>query len=135
MSKFLLTVLAIFVLLTPNSEVSARTGGEVLQSCEAYVRGVKTIGPDLIRIPPEARLCTDYLEAIMDLVPSVWPEDCITPSGPCKKSVLRICPPEGVKLSQYIRIFVNYAQRNPNLLHDEAGHIAILAFQQAFPCR
>src|SRR5262249_31360531 len=100
MSKFLLIVLVIFVLLTPTSEVSARTGEEVLRSCEAYVRGVKTVGPDLIRIPNEARLCTDYLEAIFDLVPSVWAEDCTT--LPCQKSVLRICPPPAVKLSQYI---------------------------------
>ena len=128
-------VLATFVLLAASSsEASAqRTSEELLRSCEVYLQGAKPVGPNMTWVPNEAQLCNFYLEALRDTAWQVNPDECST--LPCRNPYLRVCPPPGISVPQFIRIFVNFAQRNPRLLHEPAAGMAITAFQQAFPCR
>jgi Rap1a immunity proteins len=69
--------------------------------------------------------CWFYLAAIQDLTPMV---------DKAGKRVLGICPPENVRLTQLIRVFVAYSQRTPGRLHEPASKIALEAWVEAFPC-
>jgi hypothetical protein len=49
------------------SQVSARSGEEVLQSCEAVLRSAKILEPIKTWVPNEGLECWHYFEAVYDL--------------------------------------------------------------------
>ncbi len=48
--------------------------------------------------------------------------------------VFGICAPKRITRTQIIKIFLEYARRNPNWLNEDYVHVAILAIREAFPC-
>jgi Rap1a immunity proteins len=115
------------------NEVSAGLGEEVLQSCEAVLRSVKTIEPNRFWVPDEGIPCWHYLEAVFDMAGLVDKRQCT--SVPCRNPLLGICSPPEVTLIQHIRIFVDGAKKYPQLLHLRASDLAVVALREAFPCQ
>jgi hypothetical protein len=48
--------------------------------------------------------------------------------------LLGFCPSPGTKLTQYVRVFTNYARTHPQELHEKASLLVLRAMLQAFPC-
>ena len=49
--------------------------------------------------------------------------------------IYRVCAPPSSTLSQLVAIFVSYAEKNPQRLHEEGFDIALASLQLAFPCK
>jgi hypothetical protein len=110
--------------LSASTPCYATTANELLVSCEAMLRTPQQ-SDEQIAVPPSARPCWHYLSAVQDL--SVYREN--------NNMLLGVCPPPESSLTQYIRIFVEYARKHPATLHENASYIATLALREAFPCR
>ena len=53
----------------------------------------------------------------------------------CDLLVMKIfCIPEGVTFSQLQKIYIKYANDNPQDLHLAAGSVVLIAISEAFPC-
>jgi hypothetical protein len=50
-------------------------------------------------------------------------------------SAFKICPPSEITNGQGARIVVKYIQQNPEKLHFNATALAIMALQNAYPCK
>jgi Ssp1 endopeptidase immunity protein Rap1a len=50
------------------------------------------------------------------------------------KRLLGYCPDPKTTLSQFIRVFTNYARAHPQELHELAPVLIVRAMQLAFPC-
>jgi hypothetical protein len=48
--------------------------------------------------------------------------------------IAKICMPEGWTVEQGIRIFLQWSNENPDLLHDPAQFGVLMSHLQAFPC-
>ena len=46
-----------------------------------------------------------------------------------------VCAPPETTLSQFVAIFVAYAQRHPERLHESYYEVAMDSLREAFPCR
>ena len=51
-----------------------------------------------------------------------------------KKPVLEFCAPPNSNLTQFVRIFDQYARQHPESQHENYHIIALRALQSAFPC-
>ena len=49
--------------------------------------------------------------------------------------VLGVCAPPGSSLTQFVRIFDNFARQHPEMQHQSYEYVAITALRSAFPCR
>jgi hypothetical protein len=45
------------------------------------------------------------------------------------------CPPEGSNVGQAVRIVLKYMSQHPEILHQDFAELAVLALQEAWPCR
>jgi len=53
-----------------------------------------------------------------------------------EKRILNVgCPPANSTLSQFITIFVAYARKHPERLHEDFVFVAMAALREAFPCQ
>jgi len=115
-------LLAALVSVALHVPADARTAGELLNDCEAFLRDV-TFEGTAVRVAPNSRPCWDYMGAIGDMT------TVVDANG---RSLLGLCIPSGVRLTQSIRIFTGYARANPNMLHHNAVSRRIPA---SFPVR
>jgi hypothetical protein len=113
----------IFFLCTP---AHSETGNTLLQACEVLEREAR-IEEGQVRLPArtEVHRCWGYMSAVQDI--SVIIDD----TG---KPLLESCPDPKTKLTQFIRVFTNYARTHPQELHETASVLIIRAMHQAFPC-
>lgn len=49
--------------------------------------------------------------------------------------LLGVCAPAKSRLSQFIAVFVHYAENHPERLHEDFVRIAYDSLREAFPCR
>jgi len=114
-------------LLMISSPASAASGRQLLQQCEALIRGVVVSG-EKVTLPKgrKAAECWFYMGAIQDLTATVENE-----GGP---SVLGMCLPPETTQMEIIWTFVTYARSHRNDLHLRATAIIIPALNEAFPC-
>ena len=114
-------------LLIISSPASAASGRQLLQQCEALIRGVVVSG-EKVTLPKgrKAAECWFYMSAIQDLTATVENE-----GGP---SVLGMCLPAETTQMEIIWTFVRYARSHRNDLHLRATAIIIPALNEAFPC-
>jgi hypothetical protein len=113
-------------LIVPAAAI--RNAGELLSACEDFERNVKDEGGRQLSLPLKGDVftCFGFMNAIQDL--SVLLNSDAT-------RLLGSCPPSSSRVTQLIRVFTNYARTHPEKLHEKAGDVAILALQNAFPCR
>jgi hypothetical protein len=117
--------LALWLLLGPRT-ASATTGSEVLTSCEVLLRTLRMNNDQRIIFDNAGFHCWFYLSAIQDA--SILAEE----GG---KRMLGFCPPATGTLTQLIRVFVQHVNARPAQLHEDAAHLAIQAYRDAYPCR
>jgi Rap1a immunity proteins len=101
---------------------------ELLSSCERFLGAVRLQG-NLFSIQgndPNAYECWGYIQAFQDL-------SALIDEG-AKATVIRACPPATSSGIQLVRVFVSFAQKHPEHLHEKAGSMALDAFRTAFPC-
>lgn len=115
------------LLILPSARLQAENADKVLLSCEVLLRDVKPAGGEYAYIPPDGLLCWHYIQAIRDLAHIIETDT--------KRRTLRVCPPPGTTGLQWVRIYTEYAHRNPERLNVSAGAVAMLAFWQSFPCK
>lgn len=108
-----ITIGAMLVVSPAKSEVMVNrlyTGGQMLSQCESESE---------YRV-----ICLGYLSGIFDL------HNEYAASGFPQK----FCPPKRTNAVQLRRIFIKYANENPQKDHLAAASIVINAFKEAFPC-
>jgi hypothetical protein len=88
------------------------SAGLILSDCESEVVGVQNV-------------CTRYLAAIADAT-EIW-----ATWGYISE---QMCVPKQVSTGQLRKIYIKYANENPEGLHHAASGMAINAFHKAFPC-
>lgn len=122
----MLRILVVVIGLTwgTGSGSASEGTGVILQNCELLLRGTTGSGSDL-RIPPEAQPCWYYFSAVRGLTFIADEQG---------RMVMRICAPPESSLLQYVRVFVHYAQTNPDKLHMPAHHLIVSSLMKAFPC-
>lgn len=59
----------------------------------------------------------------------------IVEAHPGGQPIFRVCAPANSTRSQLIAVFVEYARRNPQRLHEDFLDVALEALRGAFPCQ
>ena len=59
----------------------------------------------------------------------------IVSAPPNRRVIFGVCAPEGSTRSQYVKIFVEYATKNPRRLHEDFFFVARDALRETFPCQ
>ncbi len=83
---------------------------------------------DTVFLPPkyDAYVCWGFMGATQQLL-AYFGFDNLGP--------LHSCPPPNTTLTQLTKVVINYAQKHPERLNLPAGVIAMVALQDAFPCK
>jgi hypothetical protein len=89
------------------------TGGEILSDCES-------------KSDANTVYCLMYLVGVADAHKTLSNWEISTEE--------LFCIPDGVKQGQLRKVYVKYANENPQELHLAAGSMATNSFTQAFPC-
>lgn len=107
---------------------SFENANQLLSSCELFLGSVRAQGNGFAiqTNDPGALQCWGYIQAAQEL-------SAIVDEG-AKHPLTRACPPAESTGLQLVRVFVSYAQRHPEHLHERAGLLVIEAFRAAFPC-
>ena len=107
---------------------SVDSANELLSACEGLLSSSRLEGTN-ISIPTAdymANQCWGYIRAFQDL-------SYIEVAGD-KSTVTHACPAEGSSELQWVRVFVAYAQKHPERLHESGASMAFDAFRSAFRC-
>ena len=130
MIKKIILLPGIAALLLATGAVStpahSETGNGLLQACEALEREMRISG-DNIQLPnrTDVHRCWGYMGAVQDFS---------TAADQTGKRTLGFCPDEKTTLTQFIRVFTNYARMHPEELHERAHLLVWRAMLSAFPC-
>jgi hypothetical protein len=123
--------LALMLLLLVAGCVPASAFGsanELLSSCERFLGAVRLQGDQfsIQNNDPNAHQCWSYIQAFQEL-------SAIVDEG-AKVTITQACPPAASTGVRMVRVFVSYAQKHPENLHERAGLMVLNAFRTAFPC-
>jgi Rap1a immunity proteins len=94
------------------------SANDLIYSCEKVLSA--RLVNNVVSLEQDAKPCWFYMMAVQDL-------SAIREFG--------MCQPEGVRLTQIVRIFVDNAKRYSQLGHHSAIDLAIASLREAFPCR
>jgi Rap1a immunity proteins len=120
-AKSLLFSIALFFGTISVNQARAVDGSQLLTRCELMLREMH-IGTEAgINVSTGGMPCYFFMDAMQGLL--------------AVSDALGVCAPDGTKLTQLVRIFVQYAQQNPGVLNKRAAQVALMAFQQTYPCR
>jgi hypothetical protein len=100
---------------------------ELLGSCESFLSGLRQRGNEFAirNDDPNAHECWGYIRAFQDL--SAIGDDA-------SSTIIHACPPAESTGIQLVRVFVAYAHRHTQDLHQSAGLMTLYALRAAFPC-
>jgi hypothetical protein len=117
-------------LLSPDKSCAASTR-DIMEVCGELLQQLRTGADGKINFPLTFRngVCWGYFGAVQGL--SRIQSDKDTDS----QTVLHICAPPDTTLTQFIRIFVDFAQKHPTLLDKPGETVILTALITAFPCR
>ncbi len=127
------------LLLIGHRTASALTAGELLAECEQLERSWVIKGRD-IEIRPlggasdmmDAGRCWGYLDAYFEMA-YLQLHNPENPTAP-PTNPLNACPPNGVSLTQVIRMFLQQARNSPGALHQTAFFMIQNMLTNTFPC-
>ena len=118
--------IALFVLLLNLSPASSRSGRDLLPSCEITLAGVApTSNPGEVPLPPGSALCWYYFSAMRDASQLI---------GVGNKPALGSCVPQDVRVSEHIRILVQYARHHPQRVDWDGAFLHVNAMLEAYTC-
>ena len=110
--------------------------GETVQQMISFCRPIAnaSVGtePETLQIPRtfETGACWGAFAVLQEV--SRGARD---PSRPAETRQFGFCPPAEATRSQYVGIFVRFADKNPARWNDDFVPVATQALQAAFPCR
>jgi hypothetical protein len=118
-------IASLIILAAFQAPAKALTAEEVLPSCEALIQQLRTLPNGNVFVANDGFPCWYYFTAMQDLSRA---------SDEGKSRILGVCaPPEG-QLTQFIRVFIAYANQHPEQTHLPAAFVALAALRAAFPC-
>jgi hypothetical protein len=115
---------------------AATAQGQTVQEMLSHCRPIAsaTVGkePKTVAFVPtfETGQCWGAFAVLQDV--SRWIND---PKRPNETRLLGFCPPSISNRSQYVGIFVRFADQNPARWHEDFLPVAVDALRSAFPCR
>lgn len=118
--------IGLFWFLVSISPATADSANDLLPSCEVLIRQSQVRGGEVF-VPEEGHPCWYYFNAIENVI--------ILADPATNQPLLGVCAPPTSTLTQIIRVFTDYAQRNPSELHESGVIVGLRALRQAFPCR
>lgn len=117
---------SILILISTSSSASVDDSTQALLSACQSVVDAKPSG-DYFQVPPtfDAGYCYGAFSAI---------QNAITLAFEGEQPIFGVCAPPESNLKQIIIIFNEYAEKNPQILHEGYFLIAIESLRDAFPC-
>ena len=121
-------IIALVVLACSCGAAAADTAEDLLNSCGNFTSKVTVMPNGTLNLHgnPDANMCWGYFAAVQDLGTVVWTGET--------NPILGACIPPGSSVTQLIRVFVDYANRNPAKLNVSPGLMVLDALAAAFPC-
>lgn len=115
-----------FLALSGPQVVSAKSAQELLSGCRS-IANAGVVGKN-IQLPKtfQAGVCWGTFGVIQEIIVHI---------DETRQPIYGVCAPPNSRLSQLITIFVSYAEKNPQRLHEEGFEIALDSLQLAFPCK
>ena len=101
------------------------SGEGLLNACESFEKNAYVSGNYVRNMDPDGNVCFGFIGAMQQI------------SGYINQNRTRqfyACLPPNSTTTQLIRVFIDFAQHNPQILHERASNVVILSFQSAFPC-
>lgn len=101
----------------------AESGSKLLTSCRP---AVERMNGGTASDPMQAMFCIAYVRGVTDsyeTIKDVYPQVGV------------YCEPYGVNTEQRIRITHKYLETHPEILHQEASSLVLVALREAFPCK
>jgi Rap1a immunity proteins len=59
----------------------------------------------------------------------------VVPVGPTLPEPFRFCPPNGWTTRQAVKVFANFLNQHPAVLHEPIADLALIAFRESWPCQ
>ena len=126
--KKIVTGIALSLLL--SSGVAVADGNDLLANCQLVINGMDSGKPsqDVLSVFKSGQCVGVSLGARTTM--HMYQTEL--KNG----SLLHVCFPEGgINNGQAVRIITSYLKKNPDKLHMDAVHLAVLAFLYAYPCK
>ncbi|MFC5593821.1 Rap1a/Tai family immunity protein [Lysobacter niastensis] len=101
--------------IAPAKESIRADGRELRSSCMEAVDSVDRGTPLTFR----GGVCAGYLHGLRDML----------------DSQAGVCVPTAATAEQLIRVYVLWADRHPERLHEDEMDVAVASLKEAFPCR
>lgn len=127
MSRCWVTVGTLLFVLVTGSALRAETAEEMMSSCKYFADA--EVRDQQVTLPGdfESGRCWGAFGAIQAAIVRVF--------RPAVLPAFSVCAPATSTRTQIIRIFLEYAKRNPKTLNEDYFEVALTALQEAFPCR
>jgi hypothetical protein len=117
--------LIVLLLLALARPASADTVQEMLSACRPIAQS-EVVG-DYARFPQNYR--TGYCWGVFTSIQQI-----IVHIDENRRRVYFICSPPEVRLTQIVAVFVTFAEKNPQRLHEDFFPFALESLRSAFPC-
>ena len=121
-----LPLLALVCLLALATSASAESTAEMLTACKSLAESKVTSGQVLFLHDYPSGICWGAFSALQRV---------IVLADTDTRPIFNACAPEKSTRTQLIAVFVEYARRTPQRLHEEFFDVAIDALKGAFPCQ
>ena len=107
---------------------SADTAEALLAKCDKLDKTLTVQGNNVTFAQDAANMyCWGYLGALEDV--------SILSKTENSNPLLQVCLPAGSTRTTLLRVFTEYARKNPAQMKISAADVVVAAFRQAFPCR
>jgi len=124
-SAYHLALATSLTLMLSTPAKANRTASQLHNGCERLDRSVKLVGDSVEFVQDfETIYCWGFMSA-MQQASGMFVEG---------KSILMSCVPPQATLTQLIKVYVAWDNRNPGELHHPAAATVTHAFMEAFPC-
>ena len=114
-----------FFLVVTFSSAFADSAEEMLSACRPIAKG--DISGDYVKFPQNFSTgnCWGAFTVIQKMIVRVDDH---------RRPFFGVCAPASSTLSQLIAVFVDFAEKNPQRLHEDFFDVSIESLQKAFPC-
>jgi len=121
------SLLAALCLFASAATATAESTAEMVTSYKS-VAEAKVVGSDVFFLQDfPSGVCWGAFGAVQRVI--------VQTVAPDAMPVFRVCAPAKSTRAQLITVFVEYARRNPQRLHEEFFDVAIVALRDSFPCQ
>lgn len=118
--------LFLFVLIGGAGAASAQTAQQLLSACRPVALGEVTAEGVRFGRTFETGLCWGTFAMLQEVV---------VRGDEQRRPLLQACVPASSTRSQFVQVFVKYAEARPERLHEEGAAMALEGLQQAYPCK